>query len=413
MSAHLLNDLVLERKIAVEQSRVLRSPEAIRRRKLLLFLPHVQPLNGMVQKWNGDGLLVPWFDPIEGGVDAEILILLQSPGPKADREKGSGFISPDNNDMSAQRMWEAYRDVGIPRGKIISWNIVPWYIGLQSPKAVELQNGSQYLQSILDFLPQLRTVVLVGEKARVAWFRHMDEKIDTNRYEVKHCIHPRARTFTKRIESSIRLALSSLGHESQNHVSEKSKSGYESLLPTDSKLIWREVFSRQRAFAMHAFDQLDDNQFFTILAPGLNSCAIIANHLAGNMQSRWTDFLTTDGEKTTRDRDHEFDHPPAHTKDERAKIMARFDQGWTVLFSELDSLTNADLNKIITIRSVEHTVNAAVIRQIDHYSFHIGQINIIARQLVGTADWKWFTLAPEATKSFNEKLMGDSKTKAQ
>ena len=182
---------------------------------------------------------------------------------------------------------------------------------------------------------------------------------------------------------------------------------YSQPLPSDTITIWHQIFSRQRAFAMHAFDQLDDNQFFTILAPGLNSCAIIANHLAGNMQSRWTDFLTTDGEKTTRDRDHEFDHPPAHTKDERAKIMARFDQGWTVLFSELDSLTNADLNKIITIRSVEHAVNAAVIRQIDHYSFHIGQINIIARQLVGTADWKWFTLAPGATKDFNEKLMGE------
>lgn len=188
---------------------------------------------------------------------------------------------------------------------------------------------------------------------------------------------------------------------------------YSNPFPSDTITIWHQIFSRQRAFAMHAFDQLDDNQFFTILAPGLNSCAIIANHLTGNMLSRWTDFLTTDGEKPSRDRDHEFDHPPVHTKDERAKIMARFDQGWTVLFSELDSLTSADLSKSITIRSVEHTVNAAVIRQIDHYSFHIGQINIIARQLVGTADWKWFTLAPGATKSFNEKLMGDSKTKAQ
>ncbi len=181
---------------------------------------------------------------------------------------------------------------------------------------------------------------------------------------------------------------------------------YQSPLPSDTIALWHQVFTRQRAFAMHAFDQLDDTQFFAILAPGLNSCAIIANHLAGNMLSRWTDFLSADGEKSTRDRDQEFEHPTQHTADERAKIMARFDQGWQILFDTLDGLKPEDLSKIITIRSVEHTVNAAVIRQIDHYGFHIGQINIIARQLVGTEDWKWFTLAPGTTKAFNKKLMG-------
>ncbi|MBL4697419.1 MAG: DUF1572 family protein [Phycisphaerales bacterium] len=182
---------------------------------------------------------------------------------------------------------------------------------------------------------------------------------------------------------------------------------YQSPLPADTIALWRQVFTRQRAFATHAFDQLDDAQFFTILAPGINSCAIIANHLAGNMLSRWTDFLTTDGEKASRDRDQEFDHPTQHTADDRAKIMTRFDQGWATLFGALDALTNDDLNKAITIRSVEHTVNAAVIRQIDHYSFHIGQINIIARQLVGTDHWQWFTLAPGTTKAFNKELMGE------
>jgi len=178
-------------------------------------------------------------------------------------------------------------------------------------------------------------------------------------------------------------------------------------LPADTIALWHQVFERQRAFALHAFDQLDDEQFFAILAPGLNSCAIIANHLAGNMLSRWTDFLTTDGEKDTRDRDSEFEHPAEHTASERAKIMARFDQGWQILFDTLDGLKPQDLSKVITIRRVEHTVNAAVVRQIDHYSFHIGQLNIIARQLVGTDHWQWFTLAPGATKDFNKKLMGD------
>ena len=182
---------------------------------------------------------------------------------------------------------------------------------------------------------------------------------------------------------------------------------YSEPLPADTIALWKQAFERQRAFALHAFDQLDDAQFFAILAPGLNSCAMIANHLAGNMLSRWTDFLTTDGEKANRDRDTEFDPPAQHTASERAKIMERFEQGWSTLFPTLDALTPADLSKTITIRSVEHTVNAAVIRQIDHYSFHVGQINIIARQLVGTADWQWFTLAPGTTKAFNKELMGD------
>jgi uncharacterized damage-inducible protein DinB len=181
---------------------------------------------------------------------------------------------------------------------------------------------------------------------------------------------------------------------------------YQSPLPSDTIAVWKGVFMRQRAFALHAFDQLTDEQFFAIIAPGLNSCAIIANHLAGNMLSRWTEFLTTDGEKPTRDRDTEFDPPAEHTATERAKIMERFEQGGSALFSTLDHLTPEDLNKVVKIRAVDHPVHAAVIRQIDHYSFHIGQINIIARQLVGTDDWKWFTLAPGETKAFNEKLMG-------
>ncbi|MCA9302498.1 MAG: DUF1572 family protein [Phycisphaerales bacterium] len=177
-------------------------------------------------------------------------------------------------------------------------------------------------------------------------------------------------------------------------------------LPSDMISVWKQVFERQKAFGEHAFDQLDDEQFFAVLSPGLNSCAVIANHLAGNMLSRWTDFLTTDGEKPSRDRDHEFDPPTEHSGGERARIMERWNAGWGRLFDALDGLTRADLSKIVTIRSVPHPVHAAVARQLDHYSFHIGQINIIARQLVGTDRWVWFTLPPGATKAFNEKLMG-------
>lgn len=181
---------------------------------------------------------------------------------------------------------------------------------------------------------------------------------------------------------------------------------YTQPLPNDLVAVWISVFERQKAFAEHAFNQLNDKQFFAILAPGLNSCAIIANHLAGNMISRFTDFLTTDGEKPDRDRDSEFDPPAEHTAEQRATIMKRWEQGWGTLFETLGALKIDDIGKTVTIRSVSHPVHAAVARQLDHYSFHVGQINIIARQLVGTDNWQWFTLPPGGTKAFNEKLMG-------
>lgn len=178
-------------------------------------------------------------------------------------------------------------------------------------------------------------------------------------------------------------------------------------LPSDLLPAIHELFTRQKTFAEHAFTQLDDEAFFRVLAPGLNSVAVIANHLAGNLRSRFTDFLTTDGEKPDRDRDAEF-IPPQPSAAARAEIMARWDAGWSTLFSTLDTLTPADLHRTVLIRAVPHPVHAAILRQIDHYSFHIGQINILARMIVGTDNWIWFTLPPGATKAFNERLMGGS-----
>ncbi len=169
------------------------------------------------------------------------------------------------------------------------------------------------------------------------------------------------------------------------------------------------VFTRQKAFAEHAFAQLDDAQFFTAIAPGLNSVAVIARHMTGNLLSRWTDFLTTDGEKDSRDRDAELapfaaDMTPRQQSVERHQIMLDWDLGWVCLFMTLASLTEADLARTVTIRTVEHSVSLAIMRQLDHYAFHVGQINTIARALVGTDNWKWFTLPPGATAEFNKKL---------
>lgn len=182
---------------------------------------------------------------------------------------------------------------------------------------------------------------------------------------------------------------------------------YSNPLPDDTVAVWIQVFERQKAFGEHAFNQLSDEQFFKVLAPGLNSCAIIANHIGGNLLSRWTDFLTTDGEKPTRDRDSEFAPPAEHSSAQRIEIMNRWERGWETLFATLGSLAPEDLNTIVQIRKVGHPVHAAVARAMDHYSFHIGQINIIARLLVGTDRWEWFTLPPSGTEAFNRSLMGE------
>ncbi len=169
------------------------------------------------------------------------------------------------------------------------------------------------------------------------------------------------------------------------------------------------IFERQKAFAEHAFDQLHDEGFFRVLDPGLNSVAVIARHMAGNLASRWTDFLITDGEKPTRDRDAELavlDPVPDERAVVRAEVMRDWRAGWSVLFDTLASLSADDLKKTVLIRSKPHTAFAAALRQIDHYSFHVGQINIIARQIVGTDRWHWFTVAPGGTAELNRRLMG-------
>jgi len=163
------------------------------------------------------------------------------------------------------------------------------------------------------------------------------------------------------------------------------------------------VFARQKAFAEHAFGQLDDAGFFRPPGNGLNSVAIIAQHIAGNLASRWTDFLTTDGEKEFRDRDAEFVLTD-HTPEARAKLMADWERGWAVLLGTLASLTDNDLGKTVTIRAAPHTVALALARGLDHISFHVGQVNVIARLHVGSENWNWFTLPPGGTKAFNEQM---------
>jgi hypothetical protein len=127
-----------------------------------------------------------------------------------------------------------------------------------------------------------------------------------------------------------------------------------------------------------------------------NSIAVIMRHVAGNLISRWTDFLTTDGEKPDRNRDTEFELEP---RDTRETILARWDDGWNLLFAALAPLTEADLSREVPIRGEPHTVLQAVHRQLTHYAYHVGQIVFLARHFAGTR-WKSLSIPKGRSKEF-------------
>jgi hypothetical protein len=142
-----------------------------------------------------------------------------------------------------------------------------------------------------------------------------------------------------------------------------------------------------KAQADKAMAQVDDTQFFALLDADANSIALIVKHVAGNMRSRWTDFLTSDGEKPDRHRDSEFEREAADTRD---AILGRWEAGWDVLFNALMSLGPGDLETIVTIRHEPHTVVQAINRQTSHYSAHVGQIVLLAKHFAGQ---RWQTLS--------------------
>lgn len=151
-----------------------------------------------------------------------------------------------------------------------------------------------------------------------------------------------------------------------------------------------------KAQADKAMAQIDDAQFFSTLDPDANSIALIVKHVAGNMRSRWTDFLTTDGEKPDRNRDTEFEREAGDT---RASLMARWDAGWDLLFQTLISLQPSDIDRTVTIRGEPHTVLQAINRQVSHYSVHVGQIVLLAKHYAGP---RWQTLSIPKRKTTGE-----------
>lgn len=152
-------------------------------------------------------------------------------------------------------------------------------------------------------------------------------------------------------------------------------------------------FGKLKILVEKSLNQVSDPDFFKELGPESNSIAIIVKHMAGNMRSRWRDFLTSDGEKPDRYRDTEFELTPDDT---REAIMDRWERGWQILFEAVEPLKSEDLEKKITIRGEPHSVLEAINRQLTHYSYHLGQIAYLARHFAGE---KWVTLSIPKGKS--------------
>jgi len=159
------------------------------------------------------------------------------------------------------------------------------------------------------------------------------------------------------------------------------------------------IFRHYKKLAERAMEQVSDEQLFIALDEEANSIAIIVKHMAGNMRSRWSDFLTTDGEKATRNRDAEFVDPP----ETREALLATWEEGWAQLFQALEPLTEADLGRTVTIRGEAHSVMQAINRQLAHYPHHVGQIVFLAKHFA-CERWESLSVARNKSAEFNRKV---------
>jgi hypothetical protein len=164
----------------------------------------------------------------------------------------------------------------------------------------------------------------------------------------------------------------------------------------------KKVFTQYKLLGEKAIEQLNESQLNWGPSPESNSIVLIVKHMYGNMLSRWTDFLTTDGEKDWRNRDTEFESDKNVSIGEVKKM---WEDGWSVFFNTLNSLTDNDLEKKVKIRSEEHSVLEALQRQTAHYSYHIGQIVYIAKACKDK-DWESLSIPKGKSKEYNEKLSG-------
>lgn len=176
-------------------------------------------------------------------------------------------------------------------------------------------------------------------------------------------------------------------------------------------LIWlkatQETIHAYRRMIDGAIHQLTDDELWIRPTPETNSVAIILRHLGGNLRSRWTDFLTTDGEKPDRDRDREF----CDWQGDRVSLMSWFNDGWKALETAIDSIDDNNINQTIFVRGEPHTIPQAILRSLTHLSYHVGQILLIART-VHEGPWTWLSIAPGQSTQHNHANWGKGTNRA-
>ena len=162
-----------------------------------------------------------------------------------------------------------------------------------------------------------------------------------------------------------------------------------------------ELFRYYKKLAERAMAQCPDEGLFATLDAESNSISIIVKHMVGNMRSRWSDFLTTDGEKPDRRRDTEFEEPAKS----REELLAAWERGWKYLFDALAGLSDADLTCTVLIRAEPHSVMQAINRQVAHYSYHVGQITFLAKHFAAEAGkWTALTVPRKQSAAFNARV---------
>lgn len=165
-------------------------------------------------------------------------------------------------------------------------------------------------------------------------------------------------------------------------------------------------FQYYKSLGDKTFDQLTERELFWQMNPDANSISIIVKHMVGNMLSRWTNFMTEDGEKEWRHRDSEFES----TYQTKEEMLTAWETGWQCLFSALEKLTAKDLESIIYIRNQGHTVTEAINRQLAHYSYHIGQIVYLGTLMKGS-EWESLSIPKGGSEKFNSEKFNKEKSK--
>lgn len=162
----------------------------------------------------------------------------------------------------------------------------------------------------------------------------------------------------------------------------------------------RRQFRGHKRLAEKAIAQVEDRHLLERLDEESNSIAVIVKHLAGNMRSRFTDFLTSDGEKPDRHRDQEFEAGPQSS---RADVMQRWEAGWAIVFAAVDGLQPEDVKRTVTIRGEPHSVLQALNRQVSHYAYHVGQIVFLAKHFRATG-WESLSVPRGKSEEFNVQM---------